>query len=488
MRALDAARAAGATYADVRLTVTRTQQLFSGTPSADEEHIAVGVRALVDGFWGFVASPEWTPDEMARLGREAAAQAKVNNWGATRAVELGPPPPPATGAWSTPVRRDPFAVSDEEKMDYIRAAQAYAATFRNGSASSLVSFKREERTFASSDGAFCTQTLYTALGNNSYFSVDTYDPVTNQTGSRTVDWFAPTAGGYEVLTDGGLLDIIPQLYEDARRQLSPVPVPLGRTDVVFDAMAMADIVSRSIGAAAEIDRVRGYEANAGGTSYLSPPTTVLGTQLAAPFMTITANRSFPRGAATVRWDDDGVVPDDFPIVRDGVVVDYATSREHAPLLESWYRSRGIPARSHGCANSGNAGDVPLVHTPNLRMAPAATGNAAFTDLVASLRNGLAVVGGSCRMDYRQFTGEGRGDVVYRVVNGALDAVVQGGAYLIRAPEFWKNVAVIGGSGSLRWRGMDAVKGEPPQQTSHSVGAVPALVRNVLIVDETRNAG
>ena len=485
-RALDAAHAAGASYADVRFTLSYTEQLLSGTPSGDQQHIAVGVRAMVNGFWGFVASPVWTADEMTRLGREATAQAQVNNWGATRAIQLDAPPPAATGTWSTPHKRDPFSVTDEEKMDYIHAAHAYVSTLRNASATSIISFKREERTFASTDGAFCAQTLYTAFGDNSYISVDVYDPVSNANGSRTVDFCTPTGGGYELLTDSGLLDVIPQLYDEAQRQLTPISVMPGRYDVVFDAMAMADITSRSIGEATEIDRVRGFEADAGGTSYLSPMT-MLGSKVCAPLITITAERSSPAGVATVKWDDEGVLPDTFTLIDAGTLVDYSTTRQHVSGLTPWYQGHSIPFRSHGCANSGTASDIPLVHTPNLRMTPASH-EASFTDLVSTVRDGLAVVGGSCRMDYRKATGEGSGEVVYRIRDGKLGGVVVGGTYLIRSMEFWQNIVAIGGAQSLRWRGIDAVKGQPEQQTYHSVGAVPAVVRNVPFVGQARSAG
>ena len=59
MRALDAARDAGAGYADVRIgryrnnfIVTREQQIIN---VVDTDSIGCGVRALVDGTWGFGA-------------------------------------------------------------------------------------------------------------------------------------------------------------------------------------------------------------------------------------------------------------------------------------------------------------------------------------------------------------------------------------------------------------------------------------------------
>jgi len=88
MLALDTARSAGASYADVRLSHTRERRT-SMADTGDDESMEVGVRALVDGYWGFASGAVWSPDEMARLGREAVHQAKVNALGKPRVVRHG---------------------------------------------------------------------------------------------------------------------------------------------------------------------------------------------------------------------------------------------------------------------------------------------------------------------------------------------------------------------------------------------------------------
>src|SRR4051812_23533809 len=57
-KAMDAARAAGATYADIRFTLTRSEQIWYASRDMwgvdeDLEHAAVGIRSLTDGAWGF---------------------------------------------------------------------------------------------------------------------------------------------------------------------------------------------------------------------------------------------------------------------------------------------------------------------------------------------------------------------------------------------------------------------------------------------------
>ena len=120
--AVEAARTAGAKYADARLTreVQHHYEFVNrdGDITGDMETIGLGVRVLVDGYWGFSASPVWDTDEAVRLAREAVSQARVNAKGTARTAELGQYPV-VTGRWSTPIGIDPFTVTIEEKQDYM---------------------------------------------------------------------------------------------------------------------------------------------------------------------------------------------------------------------------------------------------------------------------------------------------------------------------------------------------------------------------------
>jgi TldD protein len=478
MRALDAAKAAGASYADVRLTVTRTQAFYYANPPVDSEQIAVGVRALANGAWGFTASPEWTPEEMSRLGHEAAAQAKGNAWPGRPPIELAPNAGAGEGTWHMPIKRDPFAVSIEEKLDYIKSAEAYARTLRNGSASSIIIFERQERTFASTEGGFYSQTVYNSLGHGSFFSVAASDPVTPIGAGRGAPFVTPTGAGYEVFADARLLDQIPHLYEEARELLlaKPLEAP-SRYDIVFDARAMAGIVDGTFGPALELDRALGLEANASGTSYLAPIETILGSNVGSPLITLTGDRTMPTGAATVKWDADGVAPRDVTFIDKGIAVDYSSSRDQAPNLAAWYKVRGKETVSNGCATAEDGMGVPHVQAPNLTLQPGAK-DRSFLDLVSGIDDGLAVIGGNVMMDQQQLNGQGLGEMVYRIKKGKLAGTVSSTAYLFRSPEFWKNLVAIGGASTAATRGMTVHKGQPRQETVHTVSAVAAHFKNV----------
>ena len=149
-RALEAARSAGASYADVRLTHERVRVFSVSTRVDDSESMLAGVRALVDGYWGFASSPVWSPDEMARLAREAVHQAKTNTLGKPRAVDLAPTPVVAEGHWEMPLAIDPFETSPFEISDFLDSLIVYLnrtpnAKINSDSCTAVV----QERAFAS---------------------------------------------------------------------------------------------------------------------------------------------------------------------------------------------------------------------------------------------------------------------------------------------------------------------------------------------------
>src|SRR5687767_13026461 len=81
LEGLNAAKAAGASYADTRIGRYRSQ--FVGTRERqvtgvqDSESYGVGVRALVAGSWGFAATSDLTRAGVQQAAREAVRLAKA---------------------------------------------------------------------------------------------------------------------------------------------------------------------------------------------------------------------------------------------------------------------------------------------------------------------------------------------------------------------------------------------------------------------------
>jgi TldD protein len=438
--------------------------------------LAVGVRALANGAWGFVAHSKWTPDLVAQMGRKAAEHARAISWPNVPPIELVDRPPAAVGNWVTPIKRDPFMVPPEEVNAWVQSVEA------KGPMVVALTFERQERTFASTEGAYTTQTIYTSLGGVPHEDVP---PSMIRIGRYELPFMTPTGAGYEVLEDAKVLEHIPEWKEKAKAVANARSLDtLGEYDIVFDGAAMAAIVNGTFGASLEYDRVIGYEANAGGTSYLQPPLKVLGTSYAPAAVTITGDRTLSRGAATVGWDDEGIAPTPFPLVKDGVVVDYASSREFVSELAPWYQRHGVPVRSNGCSASESASTVPLVYTPNLVLHPDAQ-DTSLDALVAGIEDGLLVCGGKVRMDFQQMTGRGLGVEVYTIKHGKQAGPVKDAMYWVHSQSLWKNLVALGGVSTAALRGLPASKGQPTQETVHSVQAVAARFRKIQVNNKNR---
>src|SRR5512138_557684 len=80
--ALEAATAAGAQYADVRIAGHRNQFVFARNEriaSIDDRTTAgIGVRCLASGAWGFASSAVLTPDSVRRIAQQAAEIARAS--------------------------------------------------------------------------------------------------------------------------------------------------------------------------------------------------------------------------------------------------------------------------------------------------------------------------------------------------------------------------------------------------------------------------
>jgi TldD protein len=485
-RAVDAAKAAGATYADARLSRIREEVFYGPHPVIEQETFAVGVRVLVNGYWGFLSSALWTPDEAVRLAQGAVQQAKANALGKTRDVDLTTVPPVTNGSWHMPVKYDPFDIPIGEKLDVIKAAMDYAQSYIVGTNTNCsMSFRREEKVFASSEGSSWEQTTYVTGAGFSVSYRDEYH-LGLKTGGAGADFMSPAGKGWEHISESGLIDAIPHLIDEAEQSRHVVPVDVGRYEAVFNAAAMAALLDATIAPATELDRAMGYEANAEGTSYLNEPLEMLGTfKVGAPLLNVTANRSAVGGAATVKWDDEGVVPDEFPIVKDGILVDYQTTREQASWLKPWYEKHNQPIRSHGCASAESAMYITTQHPPNFTLVPGKA-DADFDDLVANVEKGVAVLSTQAAVDQQRLNGVGYG-TMREIVDGKLGRFIVGGAYLFRSPELWKSLLNLGGPSSQASYGFERGRGQPWQRTTHSVSAVPAHIKQIDLIDAKRKA-
>ena len=488
--ALDAARAAGASYADVRFNRNRTQSLFTREQRVqgliDNETQGFGIRAIVNGAWGFAASRDVTRDEVGRVARQAALQARANSLTIVRPVVLAPVAATPSGTWRTPIEIDPFSVAVEDKVGVLLAANAAALAGGARFVNSSMFFLREEKTFASTDGSFIVQTIYRTQPSMTMTAVasDGSDFQTRQSNE-----IAPMGRGYEHVRDAHLVENAPRWAAEAVQKLSAKPVDVGRYDLVLHPSHLWLTIHESVAHPTELDRALGYEANYAGTSFVAPPADMLGKfKFGSPLMTIRGDRSQAGSLSAVGWDDEGVKPESFDIIKDGIFVDYQTTREQAPYLADYYKKSGRPMRSHGCSYGQTWADVQFQRMPNVSLLPGAK-EQSWDDLIAATDRGIAIIGdGSFSIDQQRYNAQFGGQLFHEIRGGKIVGMLKDVAYQMRTPEFWGSLDMIGGPKSYALGGaFNDGKGQPAQSNAVSHGCVPSRFRNVNVINTGRKA-
>jgi TldD protein len=490
MRALEAARSAGADYADVR--INRNQQQFVATREArvlgisDNETFGFGVRVLAGGSWGFAASYDLNPDEVVRVARQAVEQARANAVTRREPVTLAPTDVHRDVTWRSPIRIDPFEVPIEDKIELLLTANAAAlgvsgARFVN----SQMGFLREEKFFASSLGTVTDQTIYrTAPGMNvTAVSADNSDFQSRQ--STDV---APMSLGYEHVLDARLVENAPRWAEEAVQKLSARPVQPGRYDLVLLPTHLWLTVHEAIAHPTELDRIMGYEANYAGTSFVSRDD--LGRlRFGSELLNVQGERSSVGGLSSVGYDDEGVRPRDYMIIRDGILTDLQTTREQVPWLADWYRESGQPLQSHGNSYAQSWADVQFQRMPNINLLPHPERDVPLEELIDGVRDGIMIDGsGSFSIDQQRYNAQFGGQVFHEIKNGRITGMLKDVVYQIRTPEFWNSMDLIGGPSTYFMGGTAGDgKGQPAQSNAVSHGCVPTRHRQVTVINTGRRS-
>ena len=129
--ALNAAQAAGASYADVRLGRYLNQYVFTREKQVQNivstESYGVGIRVLVNGCWGFASTSLVSEASLAATARLAVEIAKADRLQVLKEpVQLAPQAGYGEVSWRTPIQQNALDVPVKQKVDLLLAANAAA--------------------------------------------------------------------------------------------------------------------------------------------------------------------------------------------------------------------------------------------------------------------------------------------------------------------------------------------------------------------------
>ena len=475
--ALASAKAAGASYADVRINRYRNQFIFTRDRRVQNivntEDYGFGVRVIVDGTWGFSSSSNVTKDEIARVAKQAVAIARANRRLNEEPVRLAPVES-FDGEWNTPVKKNPFDMPLQPKLDLLLQIHEEALKVKGASfVSASMQFVNEQKYFASTDGSHIQQSLIRSYPN---FSVTAVDRGTGKFYSRA-SLTAPTGMGYEYIEGYPLLEEARVAAEEAVAMHKAKPAPAGQKTLILHPTNLWLTIHESVGHSTELDRALGYEANYAGTSFLT--TDKLGKfEFGSKIVNLVADKTQDRAIATCGYDDDGVKTTRWHLIKDGVFVDYQTTRDQAHLI-------GQKA-SHGCSYADSWGSIPFQRMPNVSLEPGEK-DLTENDIISATDDGVYVKGdASYSIDQQRYNFQFSGQTFWEVKGGKITAQLRDLAYQSNTPEFWKSCDMVGGKSTYALGGaFSDGKGQPSQSNSVSHGSPITRFARVNILNTGR---
>ena len=467
---MEAALAAGASYADARIMVVRHESMSAKNRAIEEltqtETAGIGVRALIGSSWGFEATPELTLVAARRAGERAAAVARASARVAGPALELAPAPV-VEASWANPFVVHPLDdVGIGERADLLVDATGVIADAGVPLAQASHQIWDTQKWFASSEGSRIDQHLVecgavidaTAIGDGET-QRRSYPGVRGQYGTR----------GWELVRDLDLLGNAPRIAEEAQALLRAPQCPERTTTLILGSEQMALQIHESVGHAIELDRILGWEAAFAGTSWLDPAQ--LGSlRYGSDLMNITADATLPGALGSFGFDDEGVAAQSVDIVRDGIWVGVLSGRDSAPL---------VGKTSGGMVRADGAGCIPMVRMTNVGLLP---GDSSLAEMIAATEDGIYMdTNRSWSIDDKRLNFQFGCEIAWEIKDGAVGRMLRNPTYTGIGPRFWASMDMVGGPDEwVFWGTANCGKGQPMQVGHTGHPSVPARFTNVRV--------
>jgi TldD protein len=474
---LNTARKLGVTYADIRINryrnefiATREQQVQNVSRG---QNFGFGVRVLYKGTWGFASSRSVTPEDVRRITQQAVEIARANSAYQRKRISMVPVEKVVT-TWKNAYEKDPFAVSIDDKIQFLLSLNESAMKTPGVSfVNSTMGFVNEQKFYASTDGSRIEQYI---IRVDPSFTVTAVNRANGDFQSRS-SLGGPQGMGYEYMEKHDWKKEAQQAGEEAVMKLKAKAVEPGKYDLVLHPSHLWLTIHESVGHPTELDRSLWMEANYAGTSFLTPDK--IGTlQFASKIMNFVADRTQPAGLATVGYDDEGVPGQRWHLIKDGMFVDWQTTRDLAPMIGH--------KKSYGCNHGDSWGSITFPRMPNVSLQPGAD-NTSLDDLIAGVEKGILIYGdGSYSIDQQRYNFQFGGQVFWEIKNGKRGEMLRDVAYQSRTTDFWNSCDGLGGEATYELGGtFSDGKGEPGQSNSVSHGCPVARFRQVNVLNTAR---
>ena len=476
--AISTARKLGVTYADIRINRYRNESVATREQQVQNvsrgQNFGFGVRVLYKGTWGFASSRSVTPNDVRRITLQAVEIARANSMYQRKKVSLVPVEKVVT-SWKSSFEKDPFDVSIDDKIQFLLSLNAVAMKTQGVNyVNSSMGWVNEQKFYASTDGSRIEQYIIRANPNFTVFAVNRS---TNDFQSRSA-LGGPQAMGYEYMEKHDWKREAQQAGEEAVMKLKAKSVDPGKYDLVLHPSHLWLTIHENVGHPTELDRSLWMEANYAGTSFLTPDK-IGKLQYGSKIVNFVADRTQPGGLATIGYDDEGVPGQRWHLIKDGMFVDWQTTRDLAAMTGR--------KKSYGCNHADSWGSISFPRMPNVSLQPSAD-NTSLDDLIAGVEKGILIYGdGSYSIDQQRYNFQFGGQVFWEIKNGKRGEMLRDVAYQSRTTDFWNACDGLGGQATYELGGsFSDGKGEPGQSNAVSHGCPVARFRQINVLNTARS--
>lgn len=493
--ALNAAKAKGATYADVRIGRYLNQFVATREKSvqgvSNTESYGVGVRVIANGCWGFASTNNVSKEDIAKAAERAVAVAKANAKIQGEPVQLAPQRGYGEVSWKSPIEKNAFEVPVKEKVDLLLATNALAMQGGASFVNSVIFAVNEQKYFASTDGSYIDQDIHRIYPNFQVTKIDRSSGKFDTIRSLST----PMGMGYEYLDPEesskvkgvvtrykdryDILEDIKSATANVDQKMKSKSVEPGKYDMVLDPSHLWLTIHESVGHPTELDRVLGYEANYAGTSFLNlDRLNSKNFNFGNKLVNVTADKTEKTSLGAVGYDDEGVECKKWDIVKDGILVNFQTTRDQAHMI-------GLK-ESQGCSYAQSWADVQFQRMPNISLQPGEK-ELSVDDMIKDVEKGIYIIGdGSFSIDQQRYNFQFGGQMFYEIKDGKIVGMLKDVAYQSNTQEFWNSVGAICDKRDYRLGGaFNDGKGQPGQSNAVSHGSSTTRFNGVNVINTAR---
>jgi TldD protein len=428
----------------------------------------IAIRVLGEKTWGFSCTSDLSEGALMRAADRAVAIVQASASAVPTAVPF-PERAGEVGTYRTPLEIDPFSISIETKLSELEAA---VSALRSGAPPSIrtaeawMDWTRLKKHLLTTEGTDVAQDLtYGGCGMHVFAVGDD-----GRTQRRSYPTWLGSDGfraGYERVALLDLAGHARELRDEAIALLSAPPCPSGVRDLILESSQMALQIHESCGHPTELDRALGTEISLAGGSFMQP-SLLNDLRYGSPEINLFADATSASGMGTFGWDDEGTRAGKHALVRDGLFVDYLSSRETAAALGR---------ASTGTMRADGWNRTPLIRMTNVSLEAK---NGSLEDLIADTRDGVYfATDKSWSIDDLRLNFQFSCEIAWEIKNGKRTRILRDPFYTGITPEFWRSCdAVCGPEEWKLWGIQNCGKGDPMQIMQVGHGAAPARFRAI----------